>query len=437
MVMEIPFDKTTLMTEAGEEVNATVMVTLDDDIDGDMDELNDAYEVVQNLSFECERMIVAQVALEQLSGLIGTFARPSYESRLVAKQTIRGIVNDVKALGLEGHFEYPIEDSQVTLEGVSEFFMYLWNGIVAIMKKIWDGITYFFKRTLGTTARLRRAAKAIQAKAESKSGLAPAKTANYRKQIRKLTIGGKDPKRASDISAALTKAHDALSTINGEYHNLIISTGNKMVEALNRFSAYAPEESLTRINEAAEAFTKVAVLNVFKVSRIGSTDNYKGPELPGNRYVMVHAPRLSSAEVSSAVSISHINRSTRFTLEKLAGDDDKYGQSLADMDASHVSTLAGNVLAVCDLIDNIVYKNEKPFIEIKDKMSKATLRAEQDCQRRGDPNQAMTECMASAMRYNAAYSQWATQFQASIVRNGMESCRAVLEACDRYLKSVG
>lgn len=412
------------------------------DVSEETDDVNKSCDELAVQAVAMEQLLIAHEALTELMATADPLNKSSAGYRKIVALNFKHIANGVnRTVGtLPETAGFAMESISLEEDSAFETFLkYLWKTIVYIVKNIWEAVASLFTAVFGSTGRLRRAAKALQEKADRLGVVRVSKPVNYRKYPLRLAINNKVPTHVNDILIALTTVTDTLSTVNNSYQKLLVDTGNKMLDGLNRFNAYNANESLNYLNQCAEIYTMADPNFIFKTHRIDNGHDYMGPMLPGNRYIRLSLPRRGeSSDNTSLVGIAHSNRSTKYLVETLASTNtqDHNGIAFNDMDTSFVSRIASNVVAICDLMESIEKKNIKPLIELKDKLSAATLRVEQDAYRRTDVNKELSEAIAAAMRYNSAFSSWGTQLQVGVVRNAMDTCRASIEICTAFIKAI-
>lgn len=405
------------------------------------DEDQSAFDCVSENLQDLDDVTVAQEAICELMVSVEQLKSSSPGYRKLVALNIKNI-----SMGIS-HIKHNDTTSAVSLESVSleedsafdTFLKYLWKTIVYIVKNIWDAIASVFSSVLGSVGRLRRAARALQEKVDKLGVVHASKPVNYKNYLKKLAVNGHQPTSVNDVLSTLTLVTDVLTTTNTTYQKLLIDTGNKLLDGVNRFNAYNATESLKYINDCAEIYTLADPNYIFKSHRVGDSSTYEGPALPGNRCIRIYLPRRSNDDANTtAIGIAHSNRSTKFMVE-MQSNLPSSGRDITELhgiDTSYVSRIASNVVAICDIIDNIQKKNIKPLIELKDKLSAATIRAEQDSFRRTDVNKELSECIAATMRYNAAFSTWSTQLQVGVIKNAMETSRNCIQVCNQFLKAV-
>ena len=203
-------------------------------------------------------------------------------------------VEDV-APGLESYI-----GRRISTEGIKEISRNIYEAIVRAIKKFWEKIKAFFRKTVGTLANLKRSAEALRKRADQTQGkTVKEKQTDLGSEANALSVGFKAPKTGDQVVSAVSHIGESMKSsmggFNTEVKNICEAVGNAL-DDLDGETVAEIEPKLAAVVTAAKPMKVQSTLRQMSKRSLDKRypasmgDVFCDDEIPGNKALVLVVP---------------------------------------------------------------------------------------------------------------------------------------------------
>ena len=347
-------------------------------------------------------------------------------------------VEDV-APGLESYI-----GRRISTEGIKEISRNIYEAIVRAIKKFWEKIKAFFRKTVGTLANLRRSAEKLRSRAGDCQGKTPKeKQIEVGGEINALCTDFKAPKTGKaivDLISSTAKLLDA--SLDGHNANAA-KVGEKLADALNDFDADDAAAAKASLGKVCMAFTAGGTSNFPGAKTQSSVDtryptgtgiSYQVVEnVPGNR-ILVITKHSQTAGDNMAIAAA-----LRGSKAHLASCTDKDKDPVTDATISTVTPAEAEQLAdkIIDMVTVIAtYENgkgRKDADKARERVEKAMAKAKDRMDKVKADDAGVVSAYRAGLNLVPTYIHLAGQIPAQVTSVALAASRAAIVVANKSL----
>ena len=332
------------------QVDDIVLLGLDDEGEGlvqDMDELTTAIGVCETTVATLESLHADIASTQEDGGLTQQAATFACAAANAATAPL-GFSMQVPALESFGDEGGRAASTSFTMEGIKETLSKVWNAIKDFVVKYYRKLKDWYNNNLGTAARLEKAAKALEAKADKVKG-SPKET-NIKiggavKQLVKNAATG-DIATGAEVGTMLT---DLASLVETAAKDKNVSSGAEAVvsevEAIDLSKdgatiTTALGEAITKVNELGGKIVSLYGINdaVTGDTRFTDKDVKSSKELLGGKKVFLETVASTDGRPGAKVAVAVSVQSSEQKPKEIAGD-----KEVTALNAKEIGTLAVSI----------------------------------------------------------------------------------------------
>lgn len=391
---------------------------------------------------DMDRLVDMSTGLEELTAIADRI-ETSTATDIALVQTSLSLA--LAGTGMESHHLAPgLEDSlgaRISTESLQKTADKIWKAIVATIRRIWEGIRDFFVGAKGDATRLNLAVTQVRHQAENLSGVSISQeTMELGREINVLSTFHRPPRHAKDVIDGLSEFKRQATVILGPYTDEIIKLGKAMAREIQVFDPEKCDQSLEKLTDLVESFNLSRLLGS-SVSLTEVTDGrwdkgtaFRPPTLMGNKSLFFTYPK-PRGEGTSIRSRAEAARNRRAFIAMSSPEP-----ATAVSGGSVKTFPARSVVEITHLINDLTrlvsdyQPRAKELERLQGTMETASRFLGTLLEKHSlDPHQRA--CVTSALKFNVAFSNWATQPQASLVSLTLAAARASLTASRKSLKN--
>ena len=347
-------------------------------------------------------------------------------------------VEDV-APGLESYV-----GRRISTEGIKETARAIYEAIIRAVKKFWEKIKAFFRKTVGTLANLRRSAEKLRARAgECHGKTSKEKQIEVGGEINALSIDYKAPKTGKAIVDILDGSQKSLSSILGGLNKENADIGEKLADALNDFEADTSAEALASLGKVCGAFGKHGSFNLpagsFQTSvdtRYPASTGMKYQvvkDVPGNRIIVMSNPdRTGKDPMATAAKLRAIK-------SHMASCTDKDKDPVTEATLSVVTPAEAEKMAdvIIDIVTTVsayeTGKSRKDADKAKERVEKACAKAKERMEKVKADDTATVSAYRAALNLVPTYIHMSGQLAAQATSVSLAAARAAIVVANKSL----
>lgn len=391
---------------------------------------------------DSERLEGVQEGLEGLKGIIASIESATAKDialvRSAGDLALAGTGADHTSLfpSLES-----AEGATISVEGIGEIISDIWRAIVRAVKRVWEAIMGFFGKIKDQAGRLKKQNTAMRERMSKVAGKKPkSKQTNLEREAEQIAIAGRVPKNGKEIVDNLRVMSQQAGVVYKDYANQLVSTGDKLIAALNKFDITKPSESLERVVEASNTLSLDAVKammakmgnGTIKDSRWANMQVIGGAHLLGGKNIF-QITSSAKAEKGNVLELSEKARKRELTL---ANTEAKAGRKITNATIATIESEQG--IEIAQLNEQIIEVIAE-FDKRKDKIDKVRRQLEQagyDLEKNSKKanetvpdNSAMY--VAEALKYVTAYGHWTAKPMVDMGSHFYSVVRATITVCNK------
>ena len=347
-------------------------------------------------------------------------------------------VEDV-APGLESYI-----GRRISTEGIKETARAIYDAIVRAIKKFWEKIKAFFRKTVGTLANLRRSAEKLRARAgECHGKTSKEKQIEVGSEINSLSIDYKAPKTGKAILDIVDNTSKLLDGVLNGQNKESADIGEKLADALNDFDADDAASAKASLGKVCGAFGKHGSTNLPAASSQSSVDTrYPAgtgikyqvvKDIPGNRILVVTNPdRTGTDPMATAAKLRGIK-------SHLANCTDKDKDPVNEATVSVVTPTEAEKLAdkIIDIVAAIAaYENgkgRKDADKAKERVEKAMGKAKERMEKVKADDTGVISAYRAALNLVPAYIHISGQLAAQMTSVALAASRGAIVVANKSL----
>ncbi len=347
-------------------------------------------------------------------------------------------VEDV-APGLESYI-----GRRISTEGIKETARAIYDAIVRAIKKFWDKIKAFFRKTVGTLANLKRSAEKLRSRAGDCQGKTPKeKQIEVGSEINALSTDFKAPKTGKAIVDLIGTTAKLLDESLDGHNASAAKIGEKLADALNDFDADDAASAKTSLGKVCAAFNAGSD-TVFSGSKSqtsvdtrypsGKGINYQVVEnIPGNRILVITKRfRQEGDPMATATAL-------RGTKAHLASCTDKDKDPISDATISVVTPAESEQLAdkIIDMVTVIAaYENgkgRKDADKARERVEKAMAKAKDRMDKVKADDAGVVSAYRAGLNLVPTFIHLAGQIPAQMTSVALAASRAAIVVANKSL----
>ena len=331
---------------------------------------------------------------------------------------------------------------RISTEGIKETARAIYDAIIRAVKKFWEKIKAFFRKTVGTLANLRRSAEKLRARAgECHGKTAKEKQIEVGGEINSLSTDYKAPKTGAAIVGLIDSTHKLLdATLDGQNAETA-KVGEKLADALNDFDADDATAAKASLGKAVAAFdvgnsklpgskTQASVDTRYPAS---AGVNYTVvSDIPGNRILVITKTGKSSDPMQGAAMLRGIKA-------HLANCTDKDKDPVTEATVSVITPGEAEKLAdkIIDIVTVIAAfengKGRKDADKAKERVEKACAKAKERMEKVKADDTATVSAYRAALNLVPTYVHMAGQIPAQMTSVALAASRAAIVVANKSL----
>ena len=347
-------------------------------------------------------------------------------------------VEDV-APGLESYV-----GRRISTEGIKETARAIYEAIIRAVKKFWEKIKAFFRKTVGTLANLRRSAEKLRQRAgECHGKTSKEKQIEVGSEINSLSIDYKAPKTGKAIVDIIDGTGKLLEcTLNG-LNKDVADIGEKLADALNDFDADDASAAKASLGKVCGAFGKAGSTNLPASSSLTSVDTrYPAgtdikyqvvKDIPGNRILVITNPdRTSTDPMATAAKLRGIK-------SHLANCTDKDKDPVTEATISTVTPAEAEKLAdkIIDIVATIAAfesgKGRKDADKAKERVEKACAKAKERMEKVKADDTGVISAYRAGLNLVPTFVHMSGQIPAQMTSVALAASRAAIVVANKSL----
>ena len=346
-------------------------------------------------------------------------------------------VEDV-APGLESYV-----GRRISTEGIKETARAIYDAIVRAVKKFWEKIKAFFRKTVGTLANLRRSAEKLRQRAGECHGKTPKeKQIEVGSEINSLSTDFKAPKSGAAILSLIESTAKLLDEALDKHNSSSAKLGEDLANALNDFDADDATKAKNSLAKVCMAFgvtsksftgakTQTSVDTRYPA---GTGISYEVVEnIPGNRILVQTKHNKAGTDPMATAS------ALRSTKSHLASCTDKDKDPVTDATISVVTPGDAEKLAdkIIDMVTVIAAfesgKGRKDADKAKDRVEKACAKAKERMDKVKADDAGVVSAYRAALNLVPTYIHISGQIPAQMTSVALAASRGAIVVANKSL----
>lgn len=333
----------------------------------------------------------------------------------------------------------------ISTEGLKRTIKAVWKAIVKALQRLWTYIRDFFGSIGGELTRLNLRNVQVMHRAESAAGRSVKnETTKLGREINTLSTFFRAPRSAKDVIEGLLVFKNQAGVLYGKHTTAIETLGSKLKNAIGSFDMDNPEKSLTYVNGIVKDNLDMRKLGRLNGELTEVMDGrwkhgtaFRPQALLANKSIIYIIPGARQGSESALAEAEAIRGAQAFiTMASPSPHDARTEGEVKTFPAS-------SVIDICNLVKEISaeIKDYQGRQKTLDKIHGDILSSSKFLQGALDKNRDATEVtrdhVRSVLKYNTAYSRWATQPMTSFSSLAVTVCRAALIASTKSLTNLG
>lgn len=391
---------------------------------------------------DVERLEKMGCGMESLKEVIDSIEHATSQDITMAKVATDALMSTVNM----GHEQLlpSLESSMgasISTKSFNEAINKVWRAIVRVIRNVWNSVLEFFDKLKEQTNRLKSRNDKMRTKMDELG--TKNKTTNTVKIDRDaeyLVIDDKPVRNGDDIVENLKVMTQQVDVVYNTYANALVSTGEKLVEALTRFDISKPDESLNAVSDAANTLglegmrkslgkgSKEVSVKKWKPSKV-----FKAESNLGNKALFhITSPKadpsnaLERAEISSKRSLAYDNFKPDAKVPKYSEIGIKTLTSTQGIAITRYNKM------LLDTLDTLDVKQRARIAKVRRDLEKAGDSLEKRKDKMPDGTSETTNIyIASAQQFVKAFSFWSAKPMTNLGNHCTKVIRANLTVCSK------
>ena len=332
---------------------------------------------------------------------------------------------------------------RISTEGIKETARAIYDAIIRAVKKFWEKIKAFFRKTVGTLANLRRSAEKLR----SRAGECHGKTAKEKQievggEINALSADYKAPKTGAAIVGLIDSTHMLLDACLDGQNAESAKVGEKLADALNDFDADDATAAKASLGKAVAAFDTGTSSKLPGSKTQASVDtrypattgvNYTVvSDIPGNRILVITKTGKSSDPMQGAAKLRGIKA-------HLANCTDKDKDPVTEATVSVITPAEAEKLAdkIIEIVTVIAAfengKGRKDADKAKERVEKACAKAKERMEKVKADDTATVSAYRAALNLVPTFTHISGQIPAQMTSVALAASRAAIVVANKSL----
>ena len=332
---------------------------------------------------------------------------------------------------------------RISTEGIKETARAIYDAIIRAVKKFWEKIKAFFRKTVGTLANLRRSAEKLRSRAgECHGKTAKEKQIEVGSEINALSTDYKAPKTGTAIVGLIDSTHKLLDACLDGQNAVSAKIGEKLADALNDFDADDATAAKASLGKAVAAFDTGTSSKLPGSKTQASVDtrypattgvNYTVvSDIPGNRILVITNAGKSSDPMQGATKLRGIKA-------HLANCTDKDKDPVTEATVSVITPTEAEKLAdkIIDIVTVIAAfengKGRKDADKAKERVEKACAKAKERMEKVKADDTATVSAYRAALNLVPTFTHISGQIPAQMTSVALAASRAAIVVANKSL----
>ena len=346
-------------------------------------------------------------------------------------------VEDV-APGLESYV-----GRRISTEGIKETARAIYDAIVRAIKKFWEKIKAFFRKTVGTLANLKRSAEKLRQRAGDCHGKTPKeKQIEVGSEINALSTDFKAPKTGAAILGVIESTAKLLDESLDQHNTETAKVGEKLADALNDFDADDATKAKASLSKVCLAFGLTS--KTFTGAKTQSSVDTRYPSgagisysvvdnIPGNRILVITKVNKAGTDPMGTAS------ALRGSKAHLASCTDKDKDPVTEATVTAVTPGEAEKLAdkIIDMVTVIAAfengKGRKDADKAKERVEKACAKAKERMDKVKADDAGVVSAYRAGLNLVPTYIHMSGQIPAQMTSVALAASRAAIVVANKSL----